>query len=196
VQADTVARSIGVAAGATPANGLPVVDVVVYGDYQEENTVRVDWQIREAMRTRVNVRYTFRHYPLDRACNPALPENLPPNAVRPLACLAARAVEAAGAIAGNDGYWRLHTWLMQNRTTLSDATVRVAVKDFGWEVDAFNAAMAAPANLEAIAEDCNAAKRIGLTSIPYVVVNNKWVPRTSRSGDNVMGRIIEEASRK
>lgn len=193
-QPDTVAWPTGLAAGESPTGAEALVEVVVYGDFQESNTARLETQIQEAMKGRTNVRYTFRHYPIARECNPSLPPNVSASALHPMACKAAQAAEAAGQLGGNEGYWKMHRWLMENWNKLGDQAIAQAAARFGWEGDAFAAAMASPATAAAIAEDCRTAKAVGLRSIPHVFVNNKLVPRTWRDGDNVMKRVIDEAS--
>jgi predicted DsbA family dithiol-disulfide isomerase/uncharacterized membrane protein len=194
-QGDTTRWTTGLAPDAAAPEGAKVVEVVVWGDYQEENTVRLDAQLREAMKGRTSVRYTFRHYPVDAACNTALPAGVPAAALHPLACKAARAAEAGGQLGGNEGYWKMHAWLMANMKALSDATLRAAAESFGWDAQAFERAMNSEKTTAAITEDCEAAKRLGLTSIPFVVVNDKQVPRTWREGSNVMSLVLDEAAK-
>ena len=85
------------------------VRVVVWGDYQEKGSSEADAVIRAYLTNHPDVSYTFRHYPFNSDCNPNLPYQR-----HPLACWASRAAEAAGRLAGSDGYWRMHAWLMQN----------------------------------------------------------------------------------
>jgi protein-disulfide isomerase len=178
--------------GETPPNGEKLVEIVVYGDYQEENTVKLDAQIKEAMEGRTNVRYVWRQYPVDPSCNTTLPPGVPAASVHAKACLAAKAAEAAGMLGGEDAYWKMHAWLMENWKTLDGAGIEKAAKGFGWDVEKFKALQGTPNVAEAILEDCQAAKLVGLTRLPYVIVNDKVVPRVLREGDNVMKRIVEE----
>ncbi len=115
------------------------------------------------------MRYALRHYPFNQECNPVA------TATRhPQACLAARAAEAAGSLGGPDGYWRMHEWLMGNQRNLDADSIRRAA---------------------AIAEDAQAAKRLGLRSIPMIFVNGKFVPRWQLEGRSMLGEIVEEARR-
>lgn len=110
--ADTRAWSLGPAAAAT--------EVVLWGDYTEVGTAQADGIIRDFMAGRDDVRYTFRHYPFDGTCNKNIPYDR-----HPLACWAARAAEAAGQLAGADGYWKVHVWLFENqRLPLETAAVQ------------------------------------------------------------------------
>ncbi|MHC5005591.1 MAG: thioredoxin domain-containing protein, partial [Planctomycetota bacterium] len=90
------------------------VEIVVWGDLQEPNTAELDARIRRAIVERGDVQYRFLHYPMNDQCNPGVQRS-----IHPLACLAAKAAEAAGALDGVDGYWRMHDWLMDNREGLT-----------------------------------------------------------------------------
>jgi protein-disulfide isomerase/uncharacterized membrane protein len=85
------------------------VQVVLWGDYTEAGTIQADRIIRTFQQGRTDVKYTFRHCPFNSDCNPMLPFRR-----HPLACWAAQTAEAAGRVAGNDGYWRMHLWLMEH----------------------------------------------------------------------------------
>ena len=98
-------------------------EVVVWGDYTEVGTAEADQIIRAFVAGRDNIRYTFRHYPFDGSCNKNIPYDR-----HPLACWAARVAEAAGQLAGSDGYWKAHVWLFENqRVPLETAAARYNV---------------------------------------------------------------------
>jgi protein-disulfide isomerase len=182
-------RALG--ADATAAKVL----VVVFGDLQEENTARIDEEIRDALRTLPSARYIFRHFPVCKDCNPTLPAQVPEASLHPMACKAASAAEAAGGIAGNDGYWKMHTWLLKNRQGLTDEKIRAGARELGFDAAALDAAMGRPDVKAAISEDAVSGSGMGFTGIPAVYVNGKWVPRTYREGDRVVARIMEEAAK-
>ncbi|MBU0637434.1 MAG: thioredoxin domain-containing protein [Planctomycetes bacterium] len=173
--------------GATDA----AVRIVVWGDYQEPFTAQADGIIRAFLEQRADASYAFRHYPVDQGCNPEVKSTM-----HPQACLAARAAEAAGALGGAEGYWRMHDWLMDHQDGLNAKTLREAVPQLGLEADVFFATLDDAAVATAIVEDVHAAKQLGLRSIPMVFVNEKWVPRWLREGDRVLERILEEAGRE
>lgn len=171
------------------------VAVIVFGDLQEDNTARIDEEIRGALRGMPAARYVFRHFPVCKDCNPALPEKVPEASLHPMACKAAQAAEAAGIVGGNDGYWKMHTWLLKNRAGLDDAKIRAGAREVGLDGDAVLAAMDRPEVMAAIREDAVAGGGMAFTGIPAVYVNGKWVPRTYREGDQVVARIMEAAAR-
>ena len=108
------------------------IKIVMWGDYQESGTAEADGIIRAFVAGHSDASYTYRHYPFNSDCNANLPFRR-----HPLACWAARAAEAAGSLAGNDGYWKMHTWLMKN----SDAALRAAAGELNVSVDALRDAL-------------------------------------------------------
>jgi protein-disulfide isomerase/uncharacterized membrane protein len=178
--------------GAPPSAKTGVVDVVLFGDYQEPYCASMDSAIRDFVKGHSQVRYTFRHYPIDPAANPALPEKVRPEAIHPLAGRAAEAAEAAGSLGGSAAYWKMHAWLMANQKAFSDDAVRAAAGKMGLDGAALLAAMDKPDVSAAIAEDARAAQRVGLTGVPMVFINSRWVPRTTRDDENIVIRILTD----
>ena len=190
---DTRTWSMGApSADAVPA-GTRFVDVVLFGDYQEPYTAAIDAAIRDRMKTKTNVRYTFRHYPIDPVSNPTIPPNVRPEAVHPLAGRAARAAEAAGSLGGDQAYWRMHDWLMRNVDSFGDESLRAAARRMGLDPDSLFVEMGRPEAAAAIVEDARAAQQLGLTGVPMVFVNGRWVWRTMREEKNVVLQIIDAA---
>jgi protein-disulfide isomerase len=169
--------------------------VVSFGDYQEPFTAALDIAIRDLMKTKPNVRYTWRHFPIDPKINSTLPPNVRPEALHPLAGRMAQAAEAAGNLGGAKGYWKMHDWLIRNFKTFSDQSLRVAAKKMGVDPDALFAEMGKPDINAAIMEDARAAQQLGLNAVPMVFVNGKWIMRTIREEENVALRVIEAAGR-
>jgi protein-disulfide isomerase len=192
---DTRSWSTGAAnAGAVPP-GSRFVDVILFGDYQEPFTASMDIAIRDLIKTQPNIRYTFRHFPIDPKINPTLPAQVRPEALHPLAGRAAQAAEAAGNLGGAQGYWKMHDWLMRNLSSFSDGSLRAAAQKMGIDPAALFAEMAKPEITAAIVEDARAGQQLGLTGVPMVFINAKWVWRTMRDQDNLVLPIIEAAGR-
>ncbi|MBX3386618.1 MAG: thioredoxin domain-containing protein [Phycisphaeraceae bacterium] len=167
------------------------VQVVVFGDFQEPNTAKVDALVRGWIDGNIRpVRYVFRHFPGDNTCNQRVSRVFFQHG-----CLTARAAEAAGVVGGEQGYWAMHAWLLQNQANMSVEAVRRGAAAVGLNADAVVQAMNSPAVEQAIQDDIAAAARLNVGQIPCVYVNGKFVPRWSREGDDVMGRIVEEAAK-
>jgi protein-disulfide isomerase len=164
------------------------VSVVIWGDYRDSYTSQADAIIRRLTASRGDVRYAFRHYPMDESCNPATTKTQHPHA-----CYAARAAEAAGAILGADGYWAMHAWLLEDRDRLSEQALRAFAVELAIDEGARFAEMEAPELDHLIAEDAEAAKAAGLRNVPCIFINGKMVPRWTREG--VLEAIVEDAAR-
>jgi protein-disulfide isomerase len=170
------------------------VDVVLFGDYQEPYTAATDLAIRQQLKRWPSVRYTFRHFPIDPKINPTLPPNVRPEALHPMAGRAAQAAEAAGSLGGGEAYWKMHEWLMRNLSSFNDESLRAAARNLGLDPSELFAEMDKPHVAAAIVEDARAAQQLGLTGVPMVFVNAKWVWRTTREGENIVLKVIEEAA--
>jgi protein-disulfide isomerase/uncharacterized membrane protein len=166
------------------------VSVVLWGDYEEPFCREADTRLRRAVAARSDARYTFRHYPILSECNPGLPADA--INIHPLACRMARAAEAAGSLGGPAGYWRMHDWLMANQKTFSDEALAAAAPGLGFDPAALATAMASPEVAAEIAADAQAAQAVGIRSVPFIVVNNKMLPRWRLEG--LLEQVIEAAS--
>ena len=165
-----------------------VVDIVAWGDYQEPFSAEADGRLRRITASRGDTRYTFRHYPIDQACNPVAPRTL-----HPLACLASRAAEAAGTIAGSDGYWAMHAWLFDDLDRLSEQTLAEAAAELGIDQGLLFTEMRSRAVTDAIAADARAGKVMGLDSVPFIFINGKRVPHWRKKG--LLDAMVDEAAR-
>jgi predicted DsbA family dithiol-disulfide isomerase len=180
------------------------VRVVLWGDYQQGLTADVDRAVREVSRGGVPIHLTYRHFPLNESCNPS-------SSVTKfeLACRLAEAAEAAGSIAGEDGYWAMHDWLLAHqdsftaassaaspgdRLAQADDILAAAARELGLDPQRFREAMDAEEVKNAITEDAVAAKKIGITGIPFVHVNGKFVPRWRLEGEEILQKILREAA--
>ena len=112
----------------------------------------------------------------------------------PKACQASRAAEAAGSLGGEDAYWAMHDWLMSDQQGFSDDAVRSMAEDFGLDGDELFQAMASLEIQDAIDEDTKAGKRIGLHSVPWIVINGRHVPRWRKQGEALLVAILDQAA--
>lgn len=168
------------------------VQIVLWGDYQESGTVGADGDIRVWMTGRSDTQYSFRHFPFNRDCNPALQPTSPSH---PQACRMSQAAEAAGQLGGVEGYWKMHAWLMDHLEDFSDDLLLQAASGMGFDTTALFAAMDNPETAAAIQEDLNAGRNFLYRSgIPTVYINGKVVPRWRLEGQPLLAQILDEAS--
>jgi protein-disulfide isomerase len=166
------------------------VRVVLFGDYLEPFTCAADLSLRETALRRGDVRYEFRHFPVNPDCNPAAETKL-----HPLACLAALAAEAFAVLQGEDGFWTMHDWLVTHREGFDHAALEAGAQGLGVGREALWDALLKPELPARIAEDALAAKQLGLTSIPLIFVNGKRVDRWKAGDEDLLPAIVAEAAR-
>lgn len=170
--------------------GSPV-HVVLFGDYQEPFCADADGILRLwTAGTGATIKYTFAHFPVDPACNPATTMSL-----HNQACLAANAAEAALLMGGDDAFWKMHDRLMRNRDHVTLESLEIACDELAFEKKLFFDAMKQPQNIERIAQDARAAQSLGITSIPMIFINGKHVARWKVGSENILPRIIDEAAK-
>lgn len=179
-------RSIG------PADAL--VKVTIFADYAEPNSKEA-WTILSALAKDPanSVRVTYRHFPGDMECNPKLPKTFFANG-----CLAARAAEAAGMVHADDGYWKLHEWLyaFPDKSKLSINEIKRGANALGLDSGKIESILEAAGSAKLVEQDITAAQSSGVTQIPQIFVNGKFVQRWVRENDNVMQRIVDEARKE
>jgi protein-disulfide isomerase/uncharacterized membrane protein len=165
------------------------VRVVLWGDFQEPYTAQADGILRGLMKKRGGIRYEFRHYPVNQACNP-----VGSMTKHPYACRAAAAAEAAGMIGGDGAYWKAHEWLMEHQKDFSDLTVEDTAKHAGINPGQLMATMDDPRVTQAIGDDARVGKAQGLTGIPFILINEKYVPRWILGTEPILDQLIKEAA--
>jgi len=166
------------------------VQVVIFGDYQEQNTAEADALARAELAAHGDVRYVFRHFPFDAACNPGVQSTR-----HPWACRAARTAEAAGLLGGSDEFWKVHVWLLANRQELNEQTlIAAAAAAVALDADALARQAESPEAAAAVRGDAELGRRLGVRGIPTVFVNGRRVPRWRLpGGQSVLERILAAA---
>ncbi|MCA9295580.1 MAG: thioredoxin domain-containing protein, partial [Phycisphaerales bacterium] len=170
--------------------GSDDVEVVVWGDYREPGTQKFDRHMRnDVLPNNKNVMYVFRHYPLDKACNPRAKRALHPDA-----CQAHQLAEAVAQIGGLRAFTEMHAWLIDHPDDLGDdAKVRAQIERIGLSVEAVYSMMSSGEVQRAIDEDTNGAEFTQLRKIPWIFVNGRLVDRWFLEGEPIMQMIIDRA---
>lgn len=176
-------------AGDQPGAGAP--EVVLWSDYLDPATRELDRALRTLLAAHPGARYSFRHYPLDPECVPSAPNK------HPGACLAARAAESVRRLANAEGFARFHAWLMEARAVLDvpidAAKLSEGARQAGLDPVAFAAALASAEVKATVQADIEAARRLGIHSIPLLYVGGKRVPRWRIEGTSLLERLLDEA---
>ena len=164
------------------------IRVVLFGDVQDPFTCAAHTELAKLVAADPRVRYEYRHFPLDRSCNPSLPEA----ANRyPMGCLAARAIEAAAAIKGQECQQRMLQWLVDNRDRLSEQALRDGAPAMLLDETELFTMMQDIRVTNGIAADLALASRIGLAAVPSVWVNGKLVSKLTVDGKSVLSAVVQ-----
>jgi Na+/H+ antiporter NhaA len=132
------------------------VTVVEYGDFECPFCGMAEPVVRELLGDFADVRYVWRHLPL--------------NDVHPSAQLAAEAAEAA---ADQGAFWEMHDLLLAHQDALKPRDVVGYAEQLGLDRERFAAALRAHDGAARIAEDVDGADLSGVSGTPTFFVNGK-----------------------
>ncbi len=134
------------------------VTVVEYGDFECPYCGQAEAVIRELLADRGDVRYVWRHLPL--------------NDVHPHAQLASEAAEAA-ARQGEDAFWGLHDLLLEHQDALGKADLLRYAAELGLDTEQFARDLKKHAGADRVDEDVDSADLSGVAGTPTFFVNGK-----------------------
>jgi Na+/H+ antiporter NhaA len=132
------------------------VTVVEYGDFQCPYCGMAEPVVRELLRDFGDVRYVWRHLPL--------------NDVHPRAQLAAEAAEAA---ADQGAFWEMHDLLLDNQDALRPDDLVSYAGRLGLDVDRFVDDMSEHTGASRVADDVDSADLSGVSGTPTFFINGR-----------------------
>ena len=122
-----------------------------------------------------HLRIVFKHFPLDRSCNPHSRSTL-----HRYGCFTARLLEAARLQGGSGAFWKVHDYLLANRGRYGRLNPTELAQRFNLDPVRFVKDMNSPAVRRRIREDCDLARRLGVRGTPAVFLNSRPVDRLMR----------------
>ena len=132
------------------------VTVVEYGDFECPYCGQAEPVVRELRRDFTDVRYVWRHVPL--------------NDVHPHAQLAAEAAEAA---ADQGAFWEIHDLLLDNQDALQPDDLVAYAELLGLDVERFTNSLREHTGAARVAEDVDSADLGGVTGTPTFFINSR-----------------------
>jgi Na+/H+ antiporter NhaA/protein-disulfide isomerase len=151
-----------------------VVTVVEYGDFECPWTGMIAPTARELLAENTDIRYVWRHLPLDD--------------VHPHAQLAAEAAEAAGE---QGMFWPMHDLLLTNQQDLHVADLLGHARSLGLDVEKFHDDLLRHRFAARVAQDVDSADLSGVAGTPTFFVNDR---RHEGPQDlETLNRVIAEA---
>jgi Na+/H+ antiporter NhaA len=133
-----------------------LVTLVEYGDFECPYCGQAEAAVRELLGTETDVRYVWRHLPL--------------NDVHPRAQLAAEASEAAAA---QGEFWAMHDLLMDRQHALTKTDLLRYAAELGLDVALFRKDLERRSGARRIAEDVDSADLSGVSGTPTFFVNGR-----------------------
>ncbi|MHB8532434.1 MAG: DsbA family protein, partial [Solirubrobacteraceae bacterium] len=133
-----------------------LVTLVEYGDFECPYCGRAESTIRELMSSDADLRYVWRHLPL--------------NDVHSHAQLAAEASEAAAA---QGQFWEYYDGLFEHQDELSANDLLRRARELGIDVDRFTAELGAHEHAARISEDVASADESAVTGTPSFFINGR-----------------------
>jgi protein-disulfide isomerase len=132
------------------------VTVLEYGDFECPYCGQAEPVVRELRRDFSDVRYVWRHLPL--------------NDVHPHAQLAAEAAEAA---ADQGAFWEMHDLLLDHQGALRPDDLVAYAQQLGLDVERFTDILRGHAGAARVAEDVDGADLSGVSGTPTFFINSR-----------------------
>jgi Na+/H+ antiporter NhaA len=132
------------------------VTLVEYGDFECPYCGRAEPVVRELLREVGDVRYVWRHLPL--------------NDVHPHAQMAAEAAEAA---ANQDAFWEMHDLLFDHQDALEPDDLMSYAGQLGLDAERFMDDLSNRAGVARLADDVDSADLSGVSGTPTFFVNGR-----------------------
>ncbi len=132
------------------------VTVVEYGDFECPYCGQAEPVVRELIRDFGDVRYVWRHLPL--------------NDVHPRAQLAAEATEAAGE---QGAFWEMHDLLLEHQDALDPKDLVGYAERLGLDVERFTEELRMHSGAARVAEDVDSADLSGVSGTPTFFINGR-----------------------
>jgi protein-disulfide isomerase/uncharacterized membrane protein len=147
-------------------SGDPVMEILEFSDFQCP-ACRMAAQFFKpfVLKNKNEVRFTYRHFPLDGGCN-----RLVPNGRHNFACIAAK----ASICAAKEGkFWPLHDSIFDRQEDLSASLIMELVDQHGLDRAKIEACMNSEATLAQISKEIDWADAVQLQSTPTLVINGR-----------------------
>jgi protein-disulfide isomerase/uncharacterized membrane protein len=130
--------------------------------------------------------------PISHDCNPNLPDRMKS---RPGACVAARALKAAGVVGGGGSAIDMAFWLIDNGPELRETdqqSIIEAATALGLDRQEFSNALNSAGVENLVDQDIAEFKRSGFKRVPTVLISGRVIPRIALQGHSVIARILDD----
>ena len=155
-------------------------EVVVWGDYQSAFSVELDGIVQSMLKNNPQIKYTFRHFPIDSECN-GRSGNF--NSEMEGSCFLARIVEAVHVLGDGKKRWAMHNWIVKNQTTLQEPLVLAkAAQITSVNQKVIQDVMGSIEVNDRIQKDIIVKQGVWPRDVPVVIVDGRHIPRWRADG--------------
>ncbi len=145
------------------------VTVVAFSDFQCPFCQKEALSTPEVLKQyEGRVRYVFKNYPLDPACNPNMK-----GGGHPLACVAAKTAQCVLQAKGPKAFFDFKHSLFKDQETMTTDNITSRASAFGIAPDALKACVEDAATHQRILDDINQGTSLGVSGTPSVYINGR-----------------------
>ncbi len=157
------------------------VTLVEYGDF-ECPYCGMAHRVLASVRARLGqrLRFVFRNFPLAE--------------IHPRAQHAAEAAESVGALAGDEGYWRMHDALFRNQRALEDDDLLTYASAAGADPDAVRWHLESGAHADRVEADFASGVRSGVNGTPTFFINGQRFDGDWRDAETFVAALERAAT--
>lgn len=143
------------------------ITIVEFSDFECPACGQAFATLKTFLHDRKDVRFIFRHFPLDETCNPLLTKPL-----HEFACSAAVAAECAGE---QNRFWEFHDQLFTHQQELDRDSLFRHARDLGLDIPRFRTCLDDPATMTRVKDDLDAGAKAEIRSTPTFFINGRHV---------------------
>ncbi|MCO6438695.1 MAG: thioredoxin domain-containing protein [Phycisphaerae bacterium] len=168
-----------------------LVPAMIFSDFQCSSCRRagkfLDEQVQPLFGGHLAV--VYRHYPLDKSCNPYVQNNMHPHA-----CEGSRWAEAARVVVGLPAFWKAHDYIYEHQDELAAGTMTAehVAKAVGADPEAFVAAANSEEVKQRIRADIELGARLQLGATPTVYFQGRRIDKLAVKSLGFWDRLAEQ----
>ena len=156
------------------------VEIIVWGDYQAAATKKLDVEVQKLAGVDSRVKYSYRHYPLDVACNSAASSS---RTQYEGSCFLSKLVESLDVLGDPDSKWKMHNWMFEQGSPIQQSkALAYAATVSGIDQGTIQDAMEGLETTRRMRDDIALKSRVWRKSIPVLMVDGRFVPRWGGDG--------------
>ncbi|MBM43561.1 MAG: hypothetical protein CMJ36_00895 [Phycisphaerae bacterium] len=169
------------------------VTAMVWVEYNSDFLPKMEAELNRLRENHPGIRIGYRVYPVNNICNKRVAASI--NRF-PWGCMTAKAAKAAYIVGGEDGWRVYHEWLLENGSGIrGERSLVDGAAEVGLDATLFQEALNGPEAEAMVAQDVRLGGQVRFRGPPAICINGRHVPRYTLEGHDILGTIVEAASR-